>query len=108
MDRAKAEKGVGAVLSAFRLTADAATWQKLKSTVPDAESYITRSQLPSGGRTAEMAAIIAPSTLLAALASQGWRKEDIPRLVKLVIDHVRPAVGDEGLKRFIAAAPGLS
>jgi len=106
-DRAKAEKGIGAVLSALRTTMDKDTWEKVKQAVPDAEMFVGRSMLVGGGRTAEMAPIVAPSTLLAALAAQGWRKNEIPPLTKLVIEDVRPAVGDAGLERFFAAAPGL-
>lgn len=106
-DRAKAEKGVGAVLSALRTTMDKAGWEAMRKAVPDAELFVGRSMLVGGGRTAEMAPIIAPSTLLAALAAQGWRKDEIPRLAQLVVDEVRPAVGDEALKKFLAASAGL-
>ena len=106
-DRAKAEKGVGAVLSALRTTIDKETWEQVKKAVPDAELFVGRSMLVGGGRTAEMAPIVAPSTLLAALATQGWRKDEIPQLAQLVIDDVRAGVGDAAVQRFIAASPGL-
>ena len=106
-DRAKAEKGIGAVLSALRTTMDKDTWEKVKQAVPDAEMFVGRSMLVGGGRTAEMAPIVAPNTLLAALATQGWRKDEIPALTKLVVDDVRTAVGDAAVQKFVAAAPGL-
>lgn len=106
-DRAKAEKGVGAVLSALRTTIDKETWEKVKQAVPDAELFVGRSMLVGGGRTAEMAPIVAPGTLLAALATQGWRKDEIPKLASLVIDDVRAGVGEPALQRFLSAAPGL-
>jgi hypothetical protein len=106
-DRAKAEKAVGAVLSALRTTMDKAAWEKVKHAVPDAELFVGRSMLVGGGRTAEMAPIVAPSTLLAALAAQGWRKEEVPQLAKAVLEDLRPAVGDQAVERFLTAAPGL-
>jgi hypothetical protein len=106
-DRARAEKGVGAVLSALRTTMDKDSWEKLKKALPNAELYVGRSMMVGGGRTAEMAPIVAPSTLLAALATQGWPKDDIPRFAMTVIDAVRAAVGPAAVDKFLAAAPGL-
>lgn len=98
VDRAKAEKGVGAVLSALRVSIDKAGFDKLKTAVPGAEALIGKAMSP-GGRTAEMAALVAPSTLLAALAAQGWKKEEVPAMVKLVLDQLRPIVGDAATDR---------
>lgn len=106
-DRAKAEKGAGAVLSALRTTMDKESWEKLKKSLPNAELYVGRSMMVGGGRTAEMAPIVAPNTLLAVLAAQGWRKDEIPTLATMVLDGVRTAVGDAAITKFLAAAPGL-
>jgi len=107
VDRTKAEKGVGAVLSAIRTTLNKEAWEKVRQAVPDAELFVGRSMLVGAGRTAEMAPIVAPSTLLAALAAQGWRKDEIGSLAKLVVDEIRPTVGDAGLEKFLAASSGL-
>jgi hypothetical protein len=106
-DRAKAEKGVGAVLSAVRTTIDKDAWEQVKKAVPGAELFVGRSMMIGAGRTAEMAPIVAPNTLLAALAAQGWKKEDIPAFARLVLDALRPAVGDAALERLLSASPGL-
>lgn len=98
VDRARAEKGVGAILSALRVSIDKAGFDKVKAAVPGAEGLIGKALTP-GGRTAEMAALVAPSTLLAALAAQGWKKEEIPTLGRLVLDELRPIVGDAAADR---------
>jgi len=49
--------------------------------------------LMGGARTGEMAALIGPAGLLAALAAAGYQKDDIPRLGRLVLEHLRPAIG---------------
>lgn len=98
VDRAKAEKGVGAVLSALRVSIDKAGFEKVKEAVPGAEGLIGKAMAP-GGRTAEMAALVAPSTLLAALATQGWKKEEVAAVVRLIVDELRPIVGDAAADR---------
>jgi hypothetical protein len=98
VDRARAEKAVGAILSALRVSIDKAGFEKVKAAVPGAEGLIGKAMQP-GGRTAEMAALVAPSTLLAALASQGWNKEEIPNLLRAVLDLLRPVVGDAAADR---------
>lgn len=98
VDRAKAEKGVGAVLSALRVSIDKAGYEKVKAAVPNADALIGKAMAP-GGRTAEMAALVAPSTLLAALAAQGWKKEEVPAVVRLILDELRPIVGDAAADR---------
>lgn len=105
-DRAKAERGVGAVLSALRLSIDKAAYDKVKAALPAADTLIGKALAP-GGRTAEMAAVVAPSTLLAALAAQGWKKEDIAPLTRLVAEQLRALVGDDGIDTFYKSAPGL-
>lgn len=105
-DRAQAEKGVGAVLSALRLSLDKEAYEKLRAAVPGADALIGKAMAP-GGRTAEMAALVAPGTLLAALAAQGWKKDEVARLATLVVEQLRPIVGDAGADKFYAGAPGL-
>ena len=105
-DRAKAEKGVGAVLSALRLSIDKDAYDKVKAALPAADVLIGKAMAP-GGRTAEMAAVVAPSTLLAALAAQGWKKEEVGPLATLVAEHLRALVGDAGIDKFYQGAPGL-
>jgi hypothetical protein len=107
-DRATAEKGVGAVLSALRTTLDKEGWAGVKKAIPDAEAFVGRSMAVGGGRTAEMAPIVAPSTLLAALAAQGWKKDQIPTLARLVIDAVQASLPQGALKTFLDRAPGLN
>jgi hypothetical protein len=105
-DRAKAEKGVGAVLSALRVSVDKEAYEKVRVAVPGADALIGKAMAP-GGRTAEMAALVAPGTLLAALAAQGWKKDEVAPLTTLVVEHLRPFVGDAGADKFYKGAPGL-
>jgi hypothetical protein len=107
VDRAKAEKGVGAVLSALRLSLDKDGYEKMRAAVPGADALMGKA-VAAGGRTAEMAALVAPSTLLAALAAQGWKKDEVAPLARLIVDQLRPLVGDAGVDRFYKAAPGLT
>jgi hypothetical protein len=55
-----------------------------------------------------MAALVAPSTLLAALAAQGWKKDEVASFTRLIVDQLRHVVGDAGVDRFYKAAPGLT
>ena len=106
VEEGKAEKGIGAILTAFRMSADKDTFERLKQAVPGAESYMGRA-LMSGARTGEMSAMVGPSGLMAALAAAGWHKDDIPRLGRLVIEYVRPTVGNDVVDRFLERAPAL-
>ncbi len=42
-----------------------------------------------------------------ALAAAGYQKDDIPRLGRLVLEHLRPAIGREKLEEFLRTAPML-
>lgn len=106
VDEGKAEKGIGAVLTAFRMSADRETFERIKQAVPGAESYMGRA-LMSGARTGEMAAVVGPAGLMAALASAGWQKDDIPRLGRLVIEFLRPTIGNGPIEQFLEKAPAL-
>jgi len=106
VDEGKAEKGIGAILTAFRMSADKDTFEKVKHAVPAAESYMGRA-LMSGARTGEMSAMVGPAGLAAALAAAGWLKDDIPRLGRLVIEFLRPAVGTAAIEKFLERAPTL-
>ena len=106
VDEGKAEKGVGAILTAFRMSADKDTFERIKQAVPAAESYMGRA-LMSGARTGEMSAMVGPAGLMAALAAAGWSKDDIPRLGRLVIEYVRPSIGNDPIEKFLDQAPAL-
>ena len=106
VDEAKAEKGIGAVLTAFRMSADKETFERIKLAVPGAESFMGRA-LMSGARTGEMAAVVGPAGLMAALAAAGWQKDDIPRLGRLVIEFLRPTIGNGPIEAFLEKAPAL-
>src|SRR5882724_11145664 len=92
----KAEKGIGAILMALRMTLDGETFKKVKHALPNSESLMGRA-LMGGARTGE----------LAALAAAGYQKDDIPRLGRLVLEHLRPAIGREKLGEFLRTAPML-
>jgi len=101
-----AEKGIGAILMAMRMTVDKLTFEKVRAAVPNLESYMGRA-LMSGARTGEMIGVAGPAALMAGLSAAGFRKEDVPRLGRIVLEHIRPAVGNEVIEKFLAGAPAL-
>src|SRR2546422_985318 len=68
----KAEKGIGAILMALRMNLDGETFKKVKHVLPNSESLMGRA-LMGGARTGEMAALVGPAGLLAALAAPPYR-----------------------------------
>src|SRR5690348_13244825 len=79
IEEGKAEKGIGAILTALRMTSDKTTFEAVKAAAPNSERWMGRA-LMSGGRTAEMTAPTNPTTLGAALASAGFKKDEIGTL----------------------------
>ena len=106
IDSGKAEKGVGAILMALRASLDRETFDAVRRALPNCERLMGRA-LMSGARTGEMAAFVGPAGLMAALAAAGYQKDDIPRLGRLVLEQLRPAIGSEKLEQFVQAAPAL-
>jgi hypothetical protein len=102
----KAEKGIGAILTALRLGVDPETFAALRRGLPDSDRLMGRS-LMSGARTGEMAPLMGPAGLLATLAAAGYQKGEIPRLGQLVLEHPRPTMGADRIEQFLAAAPAL-
>ena len=106
VDAGAAEKGVGAILMAMRMVVDKPTFEKVRAAVPNLESYMGRA-LMSGARTGEMIGVAGPAALMAGLSAAGFRKEDVPRLGRIVLEHIRPTVGNEAIDKFLAGAPAL-
>ena len=106
IDAGKAEKGIGAILMALRMNLDGDTFKAVKHLVPNSESLMGRA-LMGGARTGEMAALVGPSGLLAALAAAGFQKDDMPRLGRIVLEHLRSAIGTDKLEQFLRMAPML-
>ncbi len=102
----QAEKGIGAILMAMRMAVDKATFEKVRVAVPNHESYMGRA-LMSGARTGEMIGVTGPAALMAGLAAAGFRTEDVPRLGRIVLEHLRPTVGNDVIDQFLAGAPAL-
>jgi uncharacterized protein VcgC/VcgE DUF2780 len=102
----QAEKGIGAILMAMRMSVDKPTFEKVRLAVPNLESYMGRA-LMSGARTGEMIGFAGPSGLMAGLAAAGFQKDDVPRLGRLVLEHIRPTVGNDAIDKFLAGAPAL-
>src|SRR5258706_10047240 len=59
----QAEKGIGAILMAMRITVDKPTFEKVRAAVPNLESYMGRA-LMSGARTGEMIGVAGPPGLM--------------------------------------------
>src|SRR5436309_6899735 len=106
IEAGKAEKGIGAILMALRMNLDGETFKKVKHVLPNSESLMGRA-LMGGARTGEMAALVGPAGLLAALAAAGYQKDDIPRLGRLVLEQLRPTIGSDKVEQFLTGAPAL-
>ena len=106
VDTGKAEKGIGAILMALRMSVDPETFKKVKNDLPNCESLMGRA-LMSGARTGEMAALVGPAGLMAALAAAGYQQEDIARLGRLVLEYLRSAIGTDKIEQFLKGAPAL-
>jgi hypothetical protein len=106
VDAGQAEKGVGAILMAMRMVLDKPTFEKVRAAVPNHESYMGRA-LMSSARTGEMIGVVGPAALMAGLAAAGFTKEDVPRLGRIVLEHLRPALGNDTIERFLEGAPAL-
>ncbi|HET7789525.1 MAG TPA: hypothetical protein VFK78_01910 [Gemmatimonadales bacterium] len=106
IEEGKAEKGIGAILTALRMTSDKTTFEAVKAAAPNSERWMGRA-LMSGGRTAEMTAPTNPTTLGAALASAGFKKDEIGTLAGLVTAFLKPVIGDAALEKFVAQTPAL-
>ncbi len=102
----QAEKGVGAILMALRMAVDKATFEKVRAVVPNHESYMGRA-LMSGARTGEMIGVAGPAALMVGLSAAGFRKEDVPRLGRIVMEYLRPSLGNDTVERFLDGAPAL-
>lgn len=102
----QAEKGVGAILMALRMVVDKPTFEKVKTAVPNFESYMGRA-LMSAARTGEMIGVAGPAALMAGLSAAGFKKDDVPKLGRIVLEQLRPTVGNDTIERFLDGAPAL-
>jgi len=102
----KAEKGIGALLMALRASLDRVAFDGVKAALPHSERLMGRA-LMSGARTGEMATVAGPAGLYAALAAAGFQKDDVPRLGRIVLEYLRPAIGSANVEKFLASAPAL-
>jgi len=103
---ASAERGVGAILNALRMIVPRDLFDRVKASLPDAESYMGRA-LMSAARTGEMPGPTGPSGLARALLTAGIKHEDMPLLGRIVLEHVRPIIGEEAVATFRGLAPVL-
>lgn len=103
---ANAERGVGAILNALRMVLPRDVFERVKATLPDAESYMGRA-LMSAARTGEMPGPTGPSGLARALLTAGIKHQDMPLLGRIVLEYVRPVIGEESVRTFRNLAPVL-
>jgi len=106
IDEAKAERAIGAILMALRSSVDRATFDRVTQALPHSEHLMGRA-LMGGGRTGELMGFVGPAGLSAALAAAGFDTADLPRLGRIVLDHLQPVIGDSNAERFLAAVPAL-
>src|SRR5260370_3044893 len=77
IDESKAEKGIGAILTALRMSSGKETFEHVKAAVPNAESMMGHA-LMSGARTAELVAPVGPAGPRAGLAAPPPHKDHVP------------------------------
>jgi hypothetical protein len=106
VDEGKAEKGIGAMLMALRMSVDKDMFEKAKKAIPGAERMMGHS-LMSGGRTGEMAMMAGPGALIVSLAAAGFSKDDVPRLARIVLEYLRPTISGANVDKFYEQAPAL-
>lgn len=106
VETGQAEKGVGAILMAMRMVVDKPTFEKVRAAVPNHERCMGHA-LMSGARTGELLGVVGPAALMAGLAAAGFTKEDVPRLGRIVMEHLRPSIGNDTVERFLDGAPAL-
>ncbi|OLC96059.1 MAG: hypothetical protein AUJ00_05000 [Gemmatimonadetes bacterium 13_1_40CM_3_70_6] len=106
VEEGKAEKGIGAMLMALRMALPKDTFEQVKKAIPNSERMMGHA-LMSGSRTGELAVATGPSGLLAALAAAGINKSDVPRLGRMVLEHVRSVIGTPAFDRFLETHPAL-
>src|SRR5256885_16696654 len=87
----EAERGIGAILMALRMSLPKDTFEKVKEGVPNCESLMGRA-LMSTSRTGEMLVVTGPSALPAGLAAGGVDTAGIPRLGTSVLERVQGVV----------------
>ena len=91
---------------ALRTSVDRDTFDRVKDALPHSERLMGRA-LMSGARTGEMMAMVGPAGLMAALAAAGYEAHHLPQLGRIMLDHVRPIIGDPTADRFLTGAPAL-
>src|SRR5258708_27696347 len=69
IDENKAEKGIGAILTALRMSSGKEPFEHVKAAVPNAERMMGHA-LMSGARTAELAAPVGPAGDVSARAAR--------------------------------------
>ena len=106
VETGQAEKGVGAILMALRMAVDKPTFEKVRAAVPNHERYMGHA-LMSGARTGEMIGVVGPAALMAGLTAAGFHKDDVPRLGRIVLEFLRPSIGNATVERFLDGAPAL-
>ena len=106
IEEGQAEKGIGAILMALRASVDSDTFTRVKEAFPNSERLMGRA-LMSAARTAEMPVLRGASGLAAALAAAGYSEADVPRLGRLVLEHLRPVIGNPAADAFLAGATAL-
>src|SRR5260370_18906978 len=92
IDESKAEKGIGAILTALRMSSGKETFEHVKAAVPNAESMMGHA-LMSGARTAELVAPVGPAGLMAALAAAGVKRGERPPLSRILLPVFGPRPG---------------
>jgi len=61
----------------------------------------------STARTGEMIGVMGPAALMAGLSAAGFKKDDVPRLGRIVTEFLRPSLGNDTIDRFLEGAPAL-
>src|SRR5258705_13103125 len=98
----QAEKGIGAILMAMRMTVDKPTFEKVRAAVPNLESYMGRA-LMSGARTGEMIGVAGPAALIGGVSPPRVFQEKGPRGGATGVVDQPPTPGQGGGRKYLLA-----
>src|SRR5258708_30218303 len=80
----KAEKGIGAILTALRMSSGKETFEHVKAAVPNAERMMGHA-LMSGARTAELVAPVGPAGVVGGRAAARGQRGAAPRPARRLV-----------------------
>jgi hypothetical protein len=110
VERAVAEKAIGAILAFLRKEGPKADIDELFATVPGAEAAAAAAEQAGGGALGGLMGMMGGGLMALAgrLAGLGLDMTQMQAIGRELFDYVREKAGDERVRQVAAAIPGLS